>query len=421
MIIGIKARLEIHNILYEIKKNNKNMDDLSISRLLDKYNQKDRSFIYNVCLNSMRYKFHTEKIISTYSKKKSNINQKLLLISAITQIVFLNYKDYAVINCSVEVSKKLNLYSGFINAFLKNISRDKERLKKIKISFNEFPYWFRKQTKNLKQKDMIDFSNNFYKQPHLHLVFKTEKDCQAFNKGFVKTSKCSGFLDHKGSIEDIPYFKDGKWWIQDFSSFFPLSNIVNFKSKSKFIDFCAAPGGKSFQILKHNKSIVLNDKNSSRINKLKENLKRLNFKAKINNYDVLNYNLQEKFDFVILDAPCSSIGTVRKNPEIFFKDNHPDVNKLSELQSKLLNKAGYHLKDGGYIIYMVCSFLENETRKVVNNFLKKNKNFLLSSFEVDGENSYYNYFVNNRYIEILPSSLFERNIDGYFAALIKKV
>ena len=70
MIIGIKARLEIHNILYEIKKNNKNMDDLLISRLLDKYNQKDRSFIYNVCLNSMRYKFHTEKIINSYSKKK---------------------------------------------------------------------------------------------------------------------------------------------------------------------------------------------------------------------------------------------------------------------------------------------------------------------------------------------------------------
>ena len=109
-------------------------------------------------------------------------------------------------------------------------------------------------------------------------------------------------------------------WIQDFSSpFFPINNINIKNIKEKNIDLCAAPGGKSFQILSLNKNIIMNDKSKNRIELIKENLDRLKFKTEIFNYDVLKLESKEKYDFIILDAPCSALGTIRKNPEIFFK------------------------------------------------------------------------------------------------------
>ena len=102
---GVKIRLIIHHILYEIYKHNKTLNNQSIIKYYANQKEEDYSFINNVSLNSMRYFFHCNKIISSYIKKKPKINELILLISAITQIVYLDFKEYAVINCSVEIAK----------------------------------------------------------------------------------------------------------------------------------------------------------------------------------------------------------------------------------------------------------------------------------------------------------------------------
>ncbi|MDC3177240.1 transcription antitermination protein NusB, partial [Pelagibacteraceae bacterium] len=149
MIKGEKIRFDIHNILYSIYKFNKALNNRDIQKKINRYEKKDIAFLNNVTLNSMRFQFHSTKIIDKYIKKKISVNEKILLISAITQIVFLNFKDYAVINCSVEIAKKLKVYHGLINATLKNISRDKTKLKDINIKFDDLPLWFKDKTKLL--------------------------------------------------------------------------------------------------------------------------------------------------------------------------------------------------------------------------------------------------------------------------------
>ena len=109
-----------------------------------------------------------------------------------------------------------------------------------------------------------------------------------------------------------------------FSSSYPLINIDEKIINNENLDVCAAPGGKSFQILSRGKKITLNDKSLSKIEILKKNLSRLNYKAHIINYDYKKLNKTQKYDFIILDAPCSSVGTIRKNPEIFYRKNEPD-------------------------------------------------------------------------------------------------
>ena len=106
MLKGIKARLDVHDILLRIYKYNVSLNNIFIQSIINKNKQEDISLINNVLLNSMRYQFHSQKIIKNYVKKKLKDDEKILLISSITQIVYLNFKDYAVVNCSVEIARE---------------------------------------------------------------------------------------------------------------------------------------------------------------------------------------------------------------------------------------------------------------------------------------------------------------------------
>ena len=421
MIKGEKIRFDIHNILYSIYKFNKTLNNKDIQKIINNHKKEDISFLNNVTLNSMRFHLHSSKIINRYIKHKIKDKEKILLLSAITQIVFLNFKEYAVINCSVEIAKKLKIYHGLINATLKNISKDKEKLKKLDIEFDDLPMWFKDKSKSLTDSQKKNFLKNFNQEPSIHIVFKDEQKLKIFEETLIRTSEISGFLKERKNVVEIKSYEQGNWWVQDFSSFFPLQNLKVKEKNKKFLDTCAAPGGKSFQILSKKYNLTLNDKSKTRIQILKSNLIRLNFSAKILNEDFTNFEEKNKYDFVIIDAPCSAVGTIRKNPEIFFKRKSPDFNVLENLQEKMLNKASNLLNIDGLIIYMVCSFLEYETEDQINKFLLKNSNFEIFGFDLLNKNNKYSSLINNNFMKTLPDTLLNYNIDGYFAAFIKKI
>ena len=421
MIQGEKIRIDIHNILHSIYKFNKTLNSKDIQKKINEHKKEDISFINNVTLNSMRFHLHASKIIDRYIKKKLKDSEKILLISAITQIVYLNFKVYAVINCSVEIAKKLKIYHGFINATLKNISKDKEKLKHINLKYNDLPLWFKKKTKSLTENEKTLFLKNFIKEPSLHIVFKDEKKLQRFEENLVLTSDVSGFITNKINITEMKSFIRGDWWVQDFSSFFPLHNLQIKEKNKKFLDACAAPGGKSFQILSKKQHLTLNDKSKSRIKILNANLNRLNFRTKIYNKNFIDFKEDRKYDYIIIDAPCSAVGTIRKNPEIFFRNNEPDLKALQKLQENMLNKASNLLNPNGLIIYMVCSFLKFETENQINNFLNIKRDFQLFNFDMLSKNIRYSKLIKNKYMKTLPDTILKYNIDGYFAAFLKKI
>ena len=421
MIKGEKIRFEIHNILYSIYKLNKNLNDPSIKIKIEKNRSDDISLLNTVTLNSMRYNFHTTNIINKYVKKKLRDHQKILLQSAITQIIYLNFKEYAVVNCSVEIAKKLKIHPGFINAVLKKIIKNKKILRDTKISYKDLPEWFKLNTKFFSKYEKNIFLQNFTKEPDIHLVFKDKIKCQKFEEKLIKTSNYSGFLAGRKRIKNIKSYNDGYWWVQDFSSFFPLHNLPLKYQNGEFLDACAAPGGKSFQLLSKNLKIDLNDISEYRTLTLKSNLKRLNFNAKIFNYDFIKFKYTKKYDFIILDSPCSSVGTIRKNPEIFYKTKGPNFKKLIKIQKQMLEKAAMLLNTNGFILYMVCSFLEIETRDQIDNFLKRNTNFRIYNFKMKKQNIAYSKLLINNMMFTLPNTVSNMKIDGYFAAYLKKI
>ena len=126
--------------------------------------------------------------------------------------------------------------------------------------------------------------------------------------------------------------------------FFPINNIIFKNQNLKFLDACAAPGGKSFQLLSKNLKLHLMIKAKEEYKLLKSNLNRLKFNPTILNKDFIKFDKNEKFDFIIIDAPCSAIGTIRKNPEIFFKSKMPDFDGLNNLQAKYVRKSCSFIK-----------------------------------------------------------------------------
>ncbi len=418
---GIKLREYVHKILYDIYKYNKSIDSSFIKYKIGKLEKRDINFINNLCLNSMRYFLHSKKIIFIYAKKNPGLHERLLLCSAITQLVFLNFKDYAVTNTTVELAKKMRKSHSFINAILKKISKDKRKLSKIKVEYSELPLWFKKNTNEFTGDQKKLFVNEFYKEPNLHLVFKEEKFLSSFEESIIKTSKNSGFVKTNKRIDEISSFNDGNWWVQDYSSSLPLNNIEENIIKNLNIDLCAAPGGKSFQILSRKKDIVLNDVSKKRIKILKENLKRLHFEPKIINYDFKKLEEMTKYDFIIIDAPCSAIGTIRKNPEILFREDGPNFSNLIKIQKTIIEKASKILNVNGIILYMVCSFLKIETVNQIENFLKKNKKFIIYNFPTNNKYLDSSNVIKNNQMLTLPTKIKGLNIDGYFAVYLKKV
>ena len=202
--------------------------------------------------------------------------------------------------------------------------------------------------------------------------------------------------------------------MQDFSSMLPLAINNNIKHYD-ILDLCAAPGGKAFQILSNNK-VILNDISKKRIIKLKENLSRLGFKAKIKNFNALNFNEKIKYDIILLDAPCSSIGTIRKHPEIFFRFKKPNFTELNKLQINLLKKSANLVKNKGKIIYMVCSFFHSETIQIIKNFLDENKNFSIKKYSNNLDLfDTKNLISEEGYFFTFPTKYKNNYIDGFFS------
>ncbi len=418
---GFKTRLVIHKILFRIYTKDFIFSNSIIQKEINPFDQRDRAFITNVVLSSMRNHIFIEKVIKKFLKKKMTDKLKVLLISSITQLLIMDIKEYAVVNTTVDLAKKINLHPGLVNALLKNIINEKIELKKIKITFKDLPIWLTKRIKLSNTKDYDDFLNNINRIPKIHIVFKRKDEMNTFQYNLIETSEKSGFIEDRIDIFQDRSFDKGEWWVQDFSSFLPLYLLEEEFIGKKVIDLCAAPGGKSFQILAKSNQITLNDINKKKLVRLKSNLERLNYKAEVLNEDALHLNEKNKFDFIILDAPCTSIGTIRKNPDILFKKKIPSFEKLIVLQKKLLKKSASLLNKNGIILYMVCSFFNDECENQIENFLKEYKNFKVEKFNLNKIDKKLEKIIYRGSIKTLPTKIGNYEIDGFFATCLKRI
>jgi 16S rRNA (cytosine967-C5)-methyltransferase len=242
--------------------------------------------------------------------------------------------------------------------------------------------------------------------------------------------KSYGFRkDHKGIITELDGFKDGAWWVQDFSAHLPCTlfeSTPGFGSieGKQVADLCAAPGGKTAALLTRGADVTAVDISEKRLGRLNENLERLSLRADIKQADILAYEPEQKFNAILLDAPCSATGTIRRHPDILFLKNEALIFELKKLQRKMLEKAISFLKPGGILLYCTCSLEKEEGEAQIDEFLSSYSHVQRVPIDKEEIGGHADWLTKSGDVRLLPFfSPFESNewpgMDGFFISRLR--
>lgn len=381
----------------------------------------DVKFARLLVLSTLRYYGQAESILKQYVKKKFTGKTKdieLLLIMGIIQLRFLNTASHAAVDTTVELTKiiKQRYMSGFVNSVMHSVEKDKNQslpdvLLNIPIDIRE------KWINRFGEEKVREILKTSYEEPTLDLFVKENPEFWA--------EKLNGTVLPNGTVrcrftEEISLLKgfdEGAWWVQEASASLPALMFNDIFEKHG-ADLCAAPGGKTAQLVLRGAKVDAYDISENRLKRLKENLHRLKIEDKVNVVcsDARLIDTEKKYDFILLDAPCSATGTIKRHPDLFFIRNKDDIERLSILQKELLSHAYHLLNKGGELVYSTCSIDEDENEKVVIDFLNKHPDMK----RVLPTQKFFEPFLNsNGAVEIIPNLLQKQ--DGFYAVLLQKM
>ena len=314
------------------------------------------------------------KILAKYIDNKTPKNVLILLKISLTLLNFSSKPDYAVVNDAVEYSKDFKK-EKLVNAVLRNILRNTN---KIKYEKNIYPNFKKILDKIFSSKSIRDYLYDtlFFKPKNYQISLFDKKDAMYGKRVLVYEKKIL-----KGCF------------IQDIGNFEVINSIHKFYKDKNLIDVCAAPGGKSILLLSLGFKPLAIDKSQNQINKFEENISRLNIKMKIQKIDFLKQKFNDKFNSILLDAPCSALGTFRRNPDVTVKVDQSQIKKHQKTQLKMVEKSLKILNNKGFLVYVVCSFHPFETIDVIDKIMQKHKNIKIHNINsnkmIKRKNGYY--------------------------------
>lgn len=375
--------IEILNNVYSGKnltdEINKYKSNINISRI--KY------IVYGVIRNYYSIDFCIHKIVKHVSK-----TNEIIIQIGIYELNNSNKPDYAVVNTLVEIVDN-EKEKKFINWVLREYQRQKENLsiliiKDYSLKYN-IPNWIidllKKQYKNnyLKFLDGLNYHPAFglrvnYIKKSLDEYIEILKQS---NIKYIINEDNKICLEKSLDIKDVPLFLDGISSIQDVAAQYTVNLLTkNNITPVKVLDACAAPGGKTCQILEnYNCSLTAMDISSHRLERIKQNLQRLELKAKIIIGDAFNLDWwdKSKFDLIVADVPCSASGTIKRNPDIKINRSYDDVIKFTVSQRKIVLNLWNCLEEDGYFLYITCSIFRDENQDNIAWFEDNIKGFKL--------------------------------------------
>lgn len=393
-----KALQIINDVLYKGAFLEESLEILKKSNI----DERDYNFIKEITTGVIRNRTYLDYVIKINSRVKIKRIHKIILSileMAIYQMYFLDkVPDYSIVDESVNLAK---IYGNrgsisFTNGILRSISKKDAPQVKIEDSIDNLSTFYSHP------KFYTEYFYNNYGEEFTKKLLKANNEMPPFTirVNTLKTSKSDlmsslkelGFeieetvydnalniLNPKGII-DTKYFDEGHFYVQDLGSIL-VSSFLNPRENSSLLDLCAAPGGKTThlaELMNNTGEIMACDKSQGKIKLIQENVKRLgakNIETRVNDARVLNEDFIDKFDYVLVDAPCSGTGLYRKKPDIKWNKDLEDIKSLAEIQLEILDKAKDYVKDGGELLYSTCSLSKIENEDVVNKFLENNKNF----------------------------------------------
>lgn len=400
--VGLPARRAAAEVLSAVLQKKQPLDDV-LGRSLEggfMFNlpQRDRALTRAIVAASLRRKGELDHVLGAFLERGMPEKAGLLypiLLSGAAQLVFLKTPPHAAIDLAVRLAQndpRARRYDKLVNAVLRRVAQEGERIAAtLDAARIDTPDWlWGRWAQSWGEERARKIAEAHLHEPPLDLSVKKNSELWAERLAGRVLPCGSVRILPKGRIEQLPGFAEGQWWVQDVAASLPVRLLGDVKGK-RVADLCAAPGGKTAQLALAGASVVAVDNSKPRLALLGENLARLGFEAEAVQADAASWQPGESFDAVLLDAPCSSTGTIRRHPDIPYTKSANDIAGLAALQARLLDNAARLVKPGGRLVYSTCSLEPEEGEAQIAAFLVRHRNFRLDAVEpqeVFGQNDW---------------------------------
>ena len=408
--------------------------------------ESDRRLITELVYGCTRRQKTLQAVLQNFSQKPTTkLPPDLLIILQIGvyQLCFLDrIKPSAIVHTTVELAKNNNLagLSGFTNGIMRSILRAKEKediLANISdpASFYSYPEWLIELwQKEFGQEAIANICNWFNQTPHLDLrvnLLHATRDqvLAAFTEAKIEALPIPHLPDGirvgqgSGDVSQLPKFKEGWWSVQDASAQL-VTYLLDPQPNEIIIDACAAPGGKTTHIsdrLKNTGKVYALDRLANRLKKVDQNTARLG----ITNVQTVEVDAREfdaekvlgaKCDRVLLDVPCSGLGTLHRHADARWRQTPEEPYKLAKTQSEILERATQWVKPDGVIVYSTCTLHPAENEEVITQFLVNHPDWQIVPPSAENPAA---HFVSDRgWIKVLPH---QHDMDGFFMVKLQKI
>jgi 16S rRNA (cytosine967-C5)-methyltransferase len=346
------------------------------------------------------------------------------------QILYLDVPDHSAVDLAVEQANqdpRNRRFAKLVNAILRRLGREKEQILAEIADIPPMPSWFiERLTKAYGREAALAISESQLEPAAIDLTVKSDAAGWAERlNGVVLPTGGVRLAAFEGSIPSLAGFEDGEWWVQDAAACIPAKLFGDLTGK-RVADLCAAPGGKTAQLILAGGRVTAIDQSENRLKRLRSNLERLGLEAETIAVDLTKFEPSERFDAILLDAPCSSTGTTRRHPDVLWTKGAEDITKLAALQERLLRHAVTLLNPGGLLVFSNCSLDPQEGEEVVARVLEDVNGVERVPIDAGKWPDMRQAITPAGEFRTLPTMLdmpdgFASGLDGFYAAVLRRI
>ncbi len=417
---GYQARRSAVHLLDQVMDKGRLLSEVIGGGALQKLAPEDRARAQRLATETLRNLERADRILQKHLKKTPAITVQNVLRMATVELCQ-GGAAHGVINDAVEIvakGKRTAGMKGLTNAVLRKVA-DKGVDEWEKLRVPRLPKWLRKPLAQAYGNEaMLSIEAAHFAGAPLDLTAKGDAAAVAEAVGGDLLPTGSVRLQDAGQVTALEGFKQGAWWVQDAAAAIP-ARVLNAQPGEKVLDLCAAPGGKTMQVAAAGAKVTAVDDNPARMERLQENMKRVQLKANVVVGDVMAQEGQ--YDAILLDAPCSATGTIRRHPDLPFAKDGSEFGDLIGMQEVFLDHALSLLKPGGRLVFCTCSLLPDEGEVQVEEAMERWADVTVDreAVLVDGVDP--SWVTEEGGLRLRPDYWADRGgMDGFYVALLRK-
>ncbi|MDB5594326.1 MAG: uncharacterized protein JWM36_1287 [Hyphomicrobiales bacterium] len=376
---GLSVRLAAAAVLAEVAGNGQSLDERFAPgagpEALSGLDPRDRALVRSIVLVSLRHLGTLRAALAATLEKGLPRKAQILewtLVTGAAQILFMDVPDHAAVDLAVRAARRdarTTPFAALVNAVLRNIARRRDELAVVNDAFLDTPQWLSTRWRKTYGGEVAARIAMAHRdEPTLDVTLKPGDD-SARPEGILLPTGSLRLTSHD-PVSDLEGYGEGGWWVQDAAAAMP-ARLLNVQPGERVADLCAAPGGKTAQLASAGALVTALDRSAERLKRLTANLERLGLSAEIQVGDVLNFEAAP-FDAILLDAPCSATGTIRRHPDVAWTKKPGDIATLAAVQAKMLDRAATLVRPGGRIVYCTCSLEPEEGEMQIAQLLRRN-------------------------------------------------